>query len=448
MVRVSLARERHFVVLALTLELLLISSCSSDRPTEIEEPQRAPNASAGALCSDCMIDNFTDVNGRPLENHVPDGGTTAFSWTRVSPQAGATIQDNAVASALPGNFWQYLTSTTAGDWVELTVDVFSDPAADSLLHDIVILLRHSTSGQGYRVFWEICGTTAAQCSGGLPAQGHGVVFLGPSGESAFYQVSLNTVSPGMHTFRAEIVNNSSTVQVSIDGAVVATHMYSTVLPPDRAGIGFNWGSVYAAYTQHQIRITSFSAATPPCPPSGDSVLDSRAVRDGLKAGLAASGPNLPFLQRNEHGGIIYQDTITGSYIVSDIPTALSGPRVTCAYLFPNPLPPGPPNGKQIAIWHTHPHVPSDTAYNCNPQDPVNSAVPYAVDPRPNGGGSPGDWNTTNVFAFPGYIISKLNEIVRLDTGVVIAQRKQNTNRWSIGNDSRACLTRSSLYVGL
>lgn len=176
----------------------------------------------------------------------------------------------------------------------------------------------------------------------------------------------------------------------------------------------------------------------PCPTSGDSVLDNEAVRQALIQGLAASGSDLPPGQRREHGGIIYRMP-DGSYIVEDVPNALTGPRMTCAYLLGQPSP--PPGGTPLARWHTHPHLPGDTAYNCSVNDV--GTVAYVVDPRGNGGGSDPDWDATTPEYPTGYVINKLNEIVRLNYGVAKgAPRKANPNRWWIDrNDVRSCLTR-------
>lgn len=246
----------------------------------------------------------------------------------------------------------------------------------------------------------------------------------------------NPVSPGQHTFRAEIVGTE--IVVTVDGAQVANFAVGPLVPAARTGMMFLIGDEFRARPT-LVRITAFATGLPPCPPTGDSVLDSKAVRDALIAALSASGPNLPPHQRKEHGGIIYR-LPDGTYLVEDIPNQHTGAAVTCGYR----MGPGnhPPGGTQIAIWHTHPHFPNDTAYNCRPAvDPPTGLKPYLVDPRLNGGGSDADWDAASP-EFPVYVINALDEIIRLNAGVAKGSpREQNTNRWNIGSDARACLTR-------
>jgi hypothetical protein len=429
-------RNRSSVALVLAMNLLVLSACNSDQPTEAGgEPGPRPT-SASVTCSDgCMVDNLTDVNGTLLVNHVPDGGSTPFSWVRYPFQSVASIQDNSVSGAV-GSPWRYRTSANAGDWVELTVDVFGDLAAHPTMHDVMILLRTADgSNDGYVVQWMMCGRQGF-CPGTTQNQGQWVAVTGDNMAGSEVEISTSTVSQGLHTFRAEI--NGSMMDITIDGGLVASLPLEKSVLPARSGMSLYAANDGSGDQTVGVRITSFAAAPPPCAPSGDPVLDSKVVRDALIAGLAASGPDLPYLQRKELGGVIWR-LADGTYFVEDVPNLYTGARVTCAYYLGTAH--GPPGGgTPVAVWHTHPHLPGDIAYNCLAGDPVSGAKPYVVNPLLNGRGSPKDWGSATP-EYPVYVIHKLREIARLDYGVAEGDQKKNQNVWTIGNDSRACLTK-------
>ncbi len=348
--------------LAIRVILLVTAACSGERTTEPVDITRHLGTASVACPDGCFIDNFTDVDGKLLEIPHTGWGSSPFTWTQVNGfGSSASIKDNSVSVPLAGQGWLYLTSAPAGDWVELSVDV-GDLASDSLFHEVVIYLRGSPNADAYHISWDMCGnTTTAVCSGGLPQQGHGIAFTGGGDAGTWHQLSLDPPSPGLHTFRAEILNNSSTVQVTMDGSVVATHTYPTLLPTNRAGIQFLAASLYESFTPAQVRITSFAAALAPCPPSGDPVLDAPDVRRVLYQSLANSLPNsAPELrQRRERGGVIYQSA-DGAYHAAE---GIDPQATVCDFSHARAPVSLQPGDVPKAGFHTHPHKTNDKVYD-------------------------------------------------------------------------------------
>jgi hypothetical protein len=379
------------------------------------------------------MDTFTDANDTPLAAHSPDIG--GFTWRRIEDFGpySPVIRGNSVgvdgADTLDGQFHYMAPEIIGQDTVELEIQVGND-----LIHmggpiSVWITLRADGAPQGGYHFW-------MESWGGLQRTFVGFQRNAQRFPNDNSQTEIPPLTPGNHKLRAEASGGS--LKIYLDGLLLASASDPSPLPAGSPGFGLLTGIVGSQHDS-QIRVTTFEVK--PCPPIGDPVLESKAVRDGLIAGLSASGPNLPFLQRKEHGGIIYRMP-DGSYFVEDIPNQLQGAAVTCRYLLGPSN--GPPGGIQVAVWHTHPHLTNDTAYNCTQADPVSGAVPYIVDPSLNGGGSDADWEATTPDFPHVYVINSLGEIIRLDYGVPKGKpRVENKNRWTIGMDGRSCLKKKA-----
>jgi hypothetical protein len=205
--------------------------------------------------------------------------------------------------------------------------------------------HHPTSGVGYRVVWTICGVDWCGAGGGL--KGHLLDILDANGPGSHTHISQDPVSVGLHTFRAEVISDS-TVRASIDGVIIATYTYAALSPVNPAGIQLYVQSGIGS-RQEKVRITSFAAGVPPCPPTGDSLLDSKAMRDLLTMAWDSSNAfDSNKLNRRERGGFLYTDasgnlTFANSFSVNDKPCSA-----------PNLLPPGVPPSSVKAEVHTHP----------------------------------------------------------------------------------------------
>jgi hypothetical protein len=85
-----------------------------------------------------LKDNFTDLDGKVLGSHVPDGGAVAFTWQLTnSDPTEAQIRNNAVGYDQGGG-WIYLTSLDAGDAAQVEVEVFAQPTSQT---DVGLVLR-------------------------------------------------------------------------------------------------------------------------------------------------------------------------------------------------------------------------------------------------------------------------------------------------------------------
>lgn len=166
--------------------------------------------------------------------------------------------------------------------------------------------------------------------------------------------------------------------------------------------------------------------------TNDGVLDDPAVRNALKAALAASGAfNSNPASRQEQAGYIYQRA-DGSY---DVRTAPPDPTLTTPCSSWPGVPAPQPGETTIAPWHTHPFAAGDPlpfVQGCasTPRRPTQ------YDNRRGGGGSAADWRfieTPDGNRFlPMYIIDK-NEVFRLDPNVPVRQRSRNPNRFKWTN---------------
>lgn len=166
--------------------------------------------------------------------------------------------------------------------------------------------------------------------------------------------------------------------------------------------------------------------------TGDSVLDSRDIRDSLLALLQRSENPNPLLRR-EHGGFIYE-LPTGAFTFRPD----TGLASSDCYFRPS-SPPSVPGASSVAQVHTHPHESPDTAQGCLKEDgtPYNRWV--NVDPKLNGGGSNPDWDATQD-GFDHYVISSPGDVYLLQAGsdgLSSSDKAANPHHWA-WNSSGSC----------
>jgi hypothetical protein len=165
-----------------------------------------------------------------------------------------------------------------------------------------------------------------------------------------------------------------------------------------------------------------------CPPSGDSILDSKQVRDAFRTEMAQSLANGPL----ERGGEIWK-MLDGSYQ----PVPRADPFATeCSYGVGIGAPPlGAANSRPSGVYHTHPSLPQAPVTNC----PGQTGGYY--DPDANGGGSAADWDYASNGAnlIPVYAYGKSGRTYRLDPLVPKSSRSNNKNRWR--PNGPGCFTR-------
>lgn len=272
----------HASVLALAAILLLATACSDERPTEpvADEPTVHTSETTG---SGFIRDDFTDVDGTLLHNHIPDGGDVPFSWIQ-GPDWGppeAVIQDNTVIARV-GLDWAYTTSVPTGDWAEVTIDVFGDAATTGAGQDIVIWMRTDSVGlhDGFEVYRSIGPTVNA-------------VAVYGTNVNAVYNFPSPAVSAGLQTFRAEI-NAQGEMEVRVDAQLVLTVPLGPLPPPSHTGLGF-WTNASPT-----VRLSSFSAGlraatpaiqvvcSPDSPVRGTPVACTATLAPGTGTDLAVS----------------------------------------------------------------------------------------------------------------------------------------------------------------
>lgn len=178
---------------------------------------------------------------------------------------------------------------------------------------------------------------------------------------------------------------------------------------------------------------------PPCPPSGDSILDDPTVRDSLRAGLAASNPDSTPGSgwRHEVGGVVWRH-IDGTFLLQRI----QDPQATECVYHSQAAPPPNPGDIAVAIWHTHPSLTGEQVYGCpgRSQAPGDGRPTARAAPTSNGGGSDADWNATND-GFPDYVYAKERLLFRLDPGTPAAERSSNPHRWLLSTQPPGCASR-------
>jgi len=150
---------------------------------------------------------------------------------------------------------------------------------------------------------------------------------------------------------------------------------------------------------------SFSPADT-CPPAGDSLLDSTAVRTALsRAWHDSYADSTPTSVRRERGGFILRDTLTG--VVSAM-TSYDPGATPCSNFPPVPTPSQlPPNTRIVGGFHTHPFRDGDILpATCNRPNDRNT---YAYDAVTHGGLSSPDWAYANTGdGLPVYVMDRDN----------------------------------------
>jgi hypothetical protein len=175
----------------------------------------------------------------------------------------------------------------------------------------------------------------------------------------------------------------------------------------------------------------------PCPPTGDPILDTQAVRDSFLSALAASRPNPDGTGKKEIGHYIWQNTVDGSYGT----TPINDPAATdCGFTVPAGTPAIPPGTHAVAVFHTHPSYSGEPLYDCRDAPP--GEVVWASRNPKAGGGSPEDWDGATRSGAPQYTIDLDKNVARLDPDVPPDQRRYNANRWRMSSSSD-CLEKAS-----
>jgi hypothetical protein len=269
--------------LVLTLALLVVVGCSSDRLTEV--PNTGLSGQVGTAASvDCSAgckDNFTDADGTVLESHTPDVG--GFTWQKVTSfnTYSAVIKGNAVGvehTEIDDKQWLYVVPEITGlDNVQLEVRVDS-----------------ASEGGVIRVFVQL------RSSGSFPSGYQAFLYLRPAQQLASVEFARNNQSfplsnppkaipwpgTGIVKFRAEAVGGS--LREYINDSLVYSVTDPSPLPAGFPGIGY---STNIFPDPPDVWITSFEVK--PCPPSGDPRIDPLEVRKVLLQSLSNSLPNSP-----------------------------------------------------------------------------------------------------------------------------------------------------------
>jgi hypothetical protein len=311
----------------------------------------------------------------------------------------------------PGEYKQYLlpTTLTLCD-VRLTI---TDSITDSLVYD-------PTQPSTWRVaYWSL----STENPNPFFTEG----YQGDGGERVPYRVTFDDpVSPVEITIYGSQVEGNTVAAYNAAGdllelwnvpytpldqpALVYTHTFDStsirkivVTPgPLRGYYGYNLVTLWS-------EIHFKKAPKPPCPPTGDSLVDNQAVRDGLYDALQASySPDSIPANNKEQVRVIVRNA-DGTYSVLNATPAFAFP---CNFYEPIAWPSGV---DIVAFAHTHPQEPYDHVYEC--PDPRTGDIPI-YDPYRQGGGSAGDWfllekwnnerKANGLNAIPEYIIDKRN----------------------------------------
>ena len=185
-----------------------------------------------------------------------------------------------------------------------------------------------------------------------------------------------------------------------------------------------------------------------CTRTGDTILDTKSVRDSLLAAMARSNPDTDprLMQRREVGGLIFQhvDSVTNdtSYYFKETPSYVRQTACQNGWgIFSGRI----PRDKPVGSFHTHPSAAGDTVYGCNARNAKQTpggpgTVRIAGDERKSGGGSEGDWDMTlnPSWPIPQYVMTKSGLISRLNYGTPKGARKQNPNIWYWKSNPNGC----------
>ncbi|MGH7711225.1 MAG: hypothetical protein ACREOG_08070 [Gemmatimonadaceae bacterium] len=188
-----------------------------------------------------------------------------------------------------------------------------------------------------------------------------------------------------------------------------------------------------------------------CPPALDSILDSRAVRDSMKASLQRSLPNAApgTGLKHERGGITWRmpdGSRLGTEVGPQDITLQTECRFQANWAAAASRPPAP-GAVAESFWHTHPNGTGQPVYGCPviPGEPPPAqyfggpGTPRIATPNLNGGASNPDWNASSSQGFASYVINKEGRVYRLDPNTSPDQRPNNPNRWRWDDPTRpAC----------
>ena len=174
-----------------------------------------------------------------------------------------------------------------------------------------------------------------------------------------------------------------------------------------------------------------------CPTTGDSLLDSRAVREGMLDEMSASRPDINSPERAERRFGIYRRT-DGTFFIQHVfdPTATQ-----CGFNFGTDLPPiiQIEGTEYMGDGHTHPNKDGEVVTDCGTL-PSGQQREADRDEKSSGGGSKGDWDFATRRKKPMYVINLEREVYRLDPSVPVDDRPSNQNKWRL-NKTTACLER-------
>ena len=220
----------------------------------------------------------------------------------------------------------------------------------------------------------------------------------------------------------------------LNGVLVTSTIDPAPLPAGNVGL---WLATHTGdlRTTSELRITSFEVK--PCGATGDPVLDSPEVREGLRSELSLSRPNPDGSGRAERRGYLYQRD-DGSYFL--LPA--NDPNGTmCGFYFTAlPVPPIVQGATFVGDYHTHPSKHREILTGCQNQQP--NEVRRANRKARTGGGSDGDWEFADLRGKSHYIVDIDQKVWRLDPNTLPDARKNNPNRWKFITVASTCLNRA------
>ena len=373
-----------------------VGACS-----DVTEPARkatsGPQVSASVATTSCAI---TFPMPSPIQTWVPVGLTVrgsvcSINWEMTEPPAYST---DIVARGFV--FRQFdIPSQVAGLPIPTFAVSYNNLATQGLYQNGPIEVTFSQRVDAFTMdFLENCGgTTGSPCNMHL----HRIVARNDSGRVLLDTVagSLVLTPPTQHVLVTIERAGIRSVSVHGDSVGKAIDLVTTTVIPGWYTLSFRPDST--------------------CPPSRDSLLDSKQVRDVLRAEMASSLANGGV----ERGGEIWKMT-DGTYraFPQNDPSA-----TPCSFAPPTTVPPpGAAFGRPSGLYHTHPAFPNDIV----PAACGSGLAGNKFAPNANGGGSLEDWNySDNGMFIPIYAYTKQKLVYRLDPGTPASQRKYNPNRW-------------------
>jgi hypothetical protein len=168
-----------------------------------------------------------------------------------------------------------------------------------------------------------------------------------------------------------------------------------------------------------------------CPPSGDTIADSRAFRDTLAKMMQMGDANGPWRTRREFMAAGWRDlsgnvrwVITASGNACSVDILLDSPPTWAAGEYP------------VAYAHVHVQNTGEWVNGCKDWAPTDSGQ---ATPNKQGGGSAGDWEAATRYGRRVYAYSKEGFLSRLDPNTPEGAWEKNKNRWRRGVDG--CFTK-------